>query len=129
MDISMFLAQAFGLYLLIAGVALLMNPELVKELFKRFTGDSGDIAMGGFIILLLGIPLVLLHSIWDGTWHVVVSVLVWLMFLKGAVRVLAPRAVMTWTESLSKQEGVMRILLLVMVVLGLFLLYVGFNFG
>lgn len=128
MDISIFLAQAFGLYLLIGGIALLMNQELTNALIKKFSSHADDVAMGGFLALIIGIPLVLIHNVWDGSWRVLVTILVWLTFLKGVVRVLAPRAVTVWSQSLAKQPGLLRMLLLSMVILGVILAAFGFGF-
>lgn len=127
MDISIFLAQAFGLYFLIGGVALLMNQELTNGLIKKFSSHADDVAMGGFIALIIGIPLVLVHNVWEGTWQIVVTIIAWLTFLKGVVRVFAPRAVTVWSQSLGKQPGVLRIMLLLMIVVGVYLTSVGFG--
>lgn len=129
MDISIFLAQAFGLYFLIGGVALLMNPELTNGIIKKYASHADDVAMGGFLALLVGIPLILLHNVWDGTWHVLVTLVVWLVFLKGVVRVFAPRAVTVWSNTLGKQQGVLRLLLLTTIILGIALTAFGFGFA
>ena len=127
MDISMFLAQAFGLYFVISGIALLVNQDLVKGLIKKFSSDADSVAIGGFVALVIGVPLVLVHNVWEGSWQILVTVLVWLTFLKGVIRVLAPHAVVSWSKQFGAMPGLVRALLLIMVVVGLYLLYFGFG--
>ena len=127
MDISLFLAQAFGLYFVIVGVAMLLQTSLMSDLINKFTSDRSSIVMGGFISLLIGVPLILVHNIWDGSWTVVVTVLVWITFIKGLVRVFLPDMVLEWSHSLKENQSLMKLLLLAMVVLGIYLIFVGFG--
>ena len=41
--------------------------------------------MGGFVAMIIGIPLVLIHNLWGSTLEVTVSILVWITFFKGVV--------------------------------------------
>lgn len=128
MDLSIFLAQAFGLYFVIAGVAMLLRPELVPIIIGYFSSKE-RIAVSGFMILLLGAPLVLLHNVWEGSWEVLVTIIVWITFIKGLVRVLMPDAVLRWTNSLGSQQKLLKLLIIGCLLVGLYLLYVGFGIG
>lgn len=125
----MFLAQAFGLYLVIGGVALFVYPQAMNRLADLLSSDRATIMMGGFVVLLVGIPLVLIHSVWDTTLEVVVSVLAWLTFLKGAVRLLLPDMVASWSKAIMRSQGAIKVALVLMVVVGAYLCYVGFGFS
>lgn len=130
MDTTMFLAQAFGLYLAIAGVAMLLNPKLINGLVKTLAGSHAAIAAGGFLSLILGIPLILIHNIWDGDMvTTIVTVLAWATFLKGITRIMMPGMVMGWSESFMQNQGLLKGMLVVMTLVGLYLCYVGFGFG
>ena len=128
MDITLFLAQAFGIYLVLGGVGLLLYPHIRTELIERFSADRTVVFIGGFVALLIGTPLVLIHNIWDGgTLEVIVTILVWLTFLKGVVRMLAPDAVSGWALLLESRPNLLKALMVLMVLVGLYLLYVGFG--
>lgn len=126
MDISLFLAQVFGLYLLIGGVGMLLHPYATQELLGRWSSDRVVVFLGGFVALIIGIPLVLIHSIWEGTWEIVVTLLVWIIFMKGVVRVLAPDAVVGWVMLIASRPRLLKSLLMVMTLVGAYLAYVGF---
>ena len=128
MDISIFLAQALGLFLVISGVALLVRPQAMKDLTDVFSGNRAAVMMGGYLSLIVGIPLVLVHSVWDGAlWQTVISVLAWLTLVKDVVRVFAPDTVVSWGRALQRSMGLLKLIILVMVLVGLYLLYVGFG--
>lgn len=129
MDITLFLAQAFGIYLVIGGVAMLAYPQAMDKLATMLSSDRASIMMGGFVALVVGVPLVLIHSLWNTTLEIIVSVLAWLTFLKGAVRLLLPDMVASWTKAFMKNQNAIRIILVVMVVVGAYLCWVGFGFS
>lgn len=127
MDISIFLAQAFGIYFVLAGLAMLIRPKAVEELVKTFSVPQ-TIFLSGFISLLLGIPLVLIHNIWDGSWRVIITVLVWLALFKGVVRIFLPETVIAWGQGFYNNSGLLKFTLWVVVALGLYLINISFNF-
>lgn len=126
MDLSIFLAQVFGLYLLISSAGLLLHPFATQELMSKWSSDRVIVFFGGFFALLIGVPLILLHNVWTGTWEILVTVLVWTIFLKGLMRVLAPDAVVGCTTLIASRPQVLRGLLVFMMLVGLYLCYVGF---
>ncbi len=126
----MFLAQAFGLYLLIAGIALIAQPKAMNDLVDLFASNRGAVMMGGLVTLIVGIPLVLVHNIWGGPfWQTLVTILVWATFLKGVARVWMPNMVIAKGRAMMRYQGAMRALVIAMTLAGLYLCYVGFGFG
>lgn len=126
MDISLFLAQVFGLYFILAGVAILIRPTAVMELMQVMANRNATF-LSGFIALLVGVPLVLLHNIWDGSWRVVITVLVWLTLFKGILRIFVPDLIASWADTLISYPSVVRHLVWVLIILGMYLVYLGFE--
>jgi len=44
--------------------------------------------LSGMLALLIGIPIVILHNIWEGPWEIVVTLIGWVTVIKGFVRLL-----------------------------------------
>lgn len=128
MDISFFLAQLFGLYFVLAGAALLARPKGVTMLIETL-GTPRSIYLTGFFVLLIGIPLVLVHNVWDGSWRVIITIIAWLALLKGIARVFFPEMVVAWARGLANNEGIVKALIWAMIILGFYLLYIGFDFS
>lgn len=126
MDISIFLAQVFGLYFVIAGVAMIVRPRAVETLISSLA-NRDFVFVSGLVALLIGVPLVLLHNVWDGSWHVVVTIIVWLTLLKGVARIFMPDTVTEWSKSMSRNKAGVRLMVWVMVLVGIFLIYKSFG--
>ena len=83
------------------------------------------IYLSGFVFLILGALLVVSHSVWVFDWRIVITVLGWLVLLKGMGRIFFPDAVKRMVEK--KKENRKFILGEIAVFLiGLYLLYYGF---
>ena len=128
MDISLFLAQVFGLYFIFAGVTILIRPTAVTELMEAFS-NRGHLFIAGFMSLIIGIPLVLLHNIWDGTWRVIITVLVWLTLFKGISLIYVPDTVSGWMAVFSKHANLTRHSVWILIIFGIYLMSLGFSWS
>lgn len=127
MDISVFLAQFFGIYLTITGIGLILKPDSLQQLMQRLSTNRLDVMIGGILTLLVGAPMVLLHNIWDGSlWQTVVTVLAWVTFVKGVLRILMPDAVVILAQKMQHTPQTVSVLLWIVVATGGYLLYAGF---
>lgn len=128
MDTTLFLTQAFGLFYVIGGVALLMHQGFLRDLGQSLLMKREWIVLGGFLTLILGIPLVLVHNIWTGEVYVlIVTISCWLTFLKGLLRVWFPGYVQRWGQSLIAQPVAIKSMAFMMLLLGLYLCFEGFG--
>ncbi|NCN52300.1 hypothetical protein GW943_00605 [Candidatus Parcubacteria bacterium] len=125
MDISIFLAQVFGLYFVITGIAMIVRPRAVETLIATLA-KRDFIFVTGFVALFIGVPLVLMHNIWDGTWRVVVTVIVWAALLKGVMRLFMPDMTAEWGKRLAGNRNMIRLLVWAITLVGFYLLYVSF---
>ena len=126
MEISIFLARVFGLYFVIMALALLVRPQGMNLLIETLK-TTRVIYVSGLFALMLGIPLVIIHNVWDGTWRVVVTLIVWLVLLKGIFRVLFPGKIVAWVQGLAANTGLVKALVWLMLAIGLYLVFVGFD--
>lgn len=124
MLVSIFLAKVFGVYLVVAGLSILINSQQVASLVKDLNKNTGIIWMFGFFTLILGLIAVLFHNVWVADWQVVVTILAWITLLKGVTIILIPDFIHTLTSKLHlnffKISGLLSLLL------GLYLSYYGF---
>ncbi len=128
MDISLFLAQVFGLYFILAGVAILVRPSTLTELLETFSHRTA-VFIGGFMALIIGIPLVLLHNVWNGTWQVLITLLVWATLIKGITLIFVPNVATSWIAVFRKHQNVTKHFIWVVIVFGLYLAYIGFGWN
>lgn len=125
MDHSIFLAQLMGSYLTITGIALFLNRDYYRKVIKNYLKEEGGIAVfGATLVLAIGLLLVLTHNIWSG-WETVITILAWLILLKGVIGLLFPKALAGWGKGMLS-NGVWTLLISLNTIVGLYLLYQGF---
>ena len=86
MELSIFLAKVFGLYLIIISIAVWSRRKNLGELAVSFAQDKVSIYISGVIFLLLGLALVIGHNVWDTAWQGTISVLGWMTLVKAGIR-------------------------------------------
>ena len=90
MDISIFLGQLLGIYLLIVGVLVFVRHKALHKMVSSFAEKSALLYVMGVILLLFGLSLVLSHNVWEFSWRVVITILAWLTLAKGLMYTFLP---------------------------------------
>jgi hypothetical protein len=101
MQISIFLAKIFSIYFLVISLPMILNPESFCHRAKAYMNNEAVMFLGGIFTLLLGILLILVHSIWVHDWRLMISVLAWLTFIKGIIHVLCPNTVIRMMQQMN----------------------------
>jgi len=125
-NISIFLAKVFGLYLVIMGVSILINRKRIQDMALEMVGNMPLIFIAGVFTLILGILLVLVHNVWVAGWPVVITLLCWLTFLRGAVTVLFP-TIGSKIVKATQSDTYYTVVAIISLLLGLWLMYMGFS--
>ena len=126
METSIFLAKVIGLYLLIAGLMLLIRRGAVGEVIDDITRSPALVAFAGSISLAIGLLLVVSHNHWSRDWTVVVTLLGWLALLQGVIRLFYPEGVVRWAKTLAS-AGATGAAGVIVFAIGGFLAYRGFS--
>lgn len=100
MTTSKYLARLMGPVLLLIAlgmvIGLLHEGESYSNLMREFIGSRALIFMTGVLALVAGIAIVNAHNLWVPDWRVIVTVLGWLLVVRGVINVLFP----VWAQSL-----------------------------
>jgi hypothetical protein len=128
MHTSIFLAQFFTIYLTVIGLALLFSPQPFYDRARAIVDNPGLMLVGAIFALIFGIILILLHSLWMHDWRVVITIMAWIIFTKGVIGVLCPRA-HQWLVKRMNHMMAFRIIGLVALLLAGYLGYHGFGLG
>lgn len=83
MDTSIFLAQFFGLYLLLIAIPLIGNPSHFFERYQACFEHEAIQLFSGFFHVMLGLVYVLLHNMWVNDWRIILTLSGWLVLLEG----------------------------------------------
>lgn len=103
MELSIFLAKVFSIYLVIISLAMFARPNNFKDLAMDLVREPGALFISMFIALILGILLIVSHNVWVMGWPVLITILGWIVFAKGLIRLFFPELIVDMTKILEKQ--------------------------
>jgi len=123
MDLSLFLAQLFGLIYVAVGIGILNNPKRYRAVFDDMMDNGMLLYFGGVISLCVGFTLVTFHNLWLSDWTVLITILGWLALLKGLVLIVCPKCMIEFSQGMLKNLHTIGVGTLIF---GLILAYFGF---
>lgn len=85
----LYVASLIGLYLIAVSYGMLFKQDELKAHTEDVTGYHGYLFIAELLIVLFGILLAVAHHIWDVGWPVVFTMISWLFFLGGLIRLYA----------------------------------------
>jgi len=124
MELSLFLARAWGLFTFLLCVGLLINKKSFIALFKKMQYDIGTILAGTFA-LTLGVMQVVVFNDWSVSWRGLITLFGWVSLIKGVLILFAPGYLEGFVKVVVK-ENWYSVSLVVGLLLGAYLLSVGY---
>ena len=126
MELSLFLAKLIGLYLLAMGGLWIARGHEVLASVEEYSASRPAVFLSGIIALVVGLAMAIGHSVWELNWRGLITVFGYISIIKGGSLIGFP----DWRRSQAdwmRNEIVSRIWLLVVLVLGGYLSWVGFG--
>lgn len=125
MQVSVFLARLLGPLLLLPGVGLLVNPRGFRTMASEVVGSVTLVYLFGLIDFAAGLAIVLVHNVWTVNWRVLITLIGWLLLIRGAARILITDTLMGYAKVIRKKQ-LYPVSGGVLVILGLVLCYFGY---
>ena len=69
----------------LTGLVMILSKSSRDEIIITTNNHS---VLIGLICLLVGLPIIILHNIWEDPWGIVVTLMGWLTVIKGVVKML-----------------------------------------
>lgn len=92
-EITIFLAQMWGPILVVLGIGILTSRTYYQKIYRNLESETLALLATSVIAMAAGIAHVLYHNTWDSVPEIVITVLGWLLLIKGAMLALFPKAV------------------------------------
>jgi hypothetical protein len=127
MATSIFLARLLGPILLAVGAGILINPKPFHTMASEVVRSITLVYLFGLADFAAGLAIVLTHNVWAANWRVLITLIGWLMLIRGAVRILAPEAIMGFAGKVIRNRQLFPISGVVTGVLGLVFCYFGYT--
>jgi hypothetical protein len=123
---SIFLARLLGPILLLPGVGLLLNQRAFRTMASEVIGSVTLVYLLGLIDFSAGLAILLVHNVWVADWRVIITLLGWMLVIRGAIRVLLTETVMGYAKTMMRGQNIYRVSGVVLSLLGLALCYFGY---
>ena len=127
MDTSKFLSKVIGLYFIIITVAMLFNMPQFTNNVTLLIHEAPLMLVTGYIALILGLLMVVSHSIWQWNWRIVITLIAWVILLKGLCIILFPHVIEETAIAFLKSSTIQYSIAYFDLGMGILLSYFGFK--
>ncbi|KTD67676.1 MULTISPECIES: hypothetical protein [Legionella] len=127
MDTSKFLSKVLGIYLIVISVAILINMHQFTIYVQALLKDAPLILVLGFWTFILGLLMVVSHNVWQWSWRLLITIISWLILLKGASMIFYPHYIDQATVLFVQNESIAYSAIGFDLIIGIILCYLGFK--
>lgn len=118
-------ARVLGPFVAAVAIIVAVRAPDMATLLAQFTASAVWPWVTGSFILLGGISIVAFHQYWRGAAEVIVSVLGWLLVVRGVALLAFPSAFASMADRMIGWSGTLMAVYIVMAVIGFYLTFVG----
>ncbi|PIR46889.1 MAG: hypothetical protein COV07_01925 [Candidatus Vogelbacteria bacterium CG10_big_fil_rev_8_21_14_0_10_45_14] len=128
MELSLYLARLFGVYLVLEGLVLLVRQGFLHRVLRDLVRTTALRYLIGILVVLAGASIVFYHNIWQEGYVGLVTLIGWLLLVKGVLYLFIPeRTLRNLVRALDKRHWYVVFGVFCMAV-GLYLVKMGFAF-
>ncbi|MBI5345751.1 MAG: hypothetical protein HZB76_01220 [Chlamydiae bacterium] len=125
--LTIYLAKLLGLYLFIIGFSMLFKTHHYQKAIKEISGSDAIMTLISFMPLAVGLSIVLGHNVWTMHWSVLITIIGWLLLLKGIARLFFYKHVMKVMAKKAEQKYFIMTMGVIVIIIGAVLAYLGFT--
>ena len=126
MELSIFLAQLLGVFLLITAADLLLHKRELEAALKDLASSHGLLATSGPTSILIGLAIVIAHPGYAMNWHGLITLVGYFFIFRGVMMRFASPSYLQKRLVPFIQRNYW-VLFLIFFVVGAYLTYVGFT--
>ncbi len=123
--LSNYLAEVWGISIVVISLALLLKEDYLKNLFSSMKKEE-NLLLWGCFTFIIGIVMVLAHNIWVKDWQIIITIFGWASLLKGLYILFLPKLTEFWIKKI-ENAPFLPFALVIAVFIGLALTYLGFT--
>ncbi len=129
MDATVFLARFIGFSFVIVTLSMLFDKAKAIQAIKSFLADDGSLFLLEMISTVLGLAVVLTHSVWTGhgTTSFLVTLIGWIFLVRGVIGLFISDLSLRKLYHLIHFEDIYYYAVAIIFLLGLALTYGGFK--
>lgn len=126
---DLFLAQLFGLYFVIVGVAVLVRRKSLMPAVRELVSNKPVLLTVALLEIAAGLAIVLSRPVISWDWMGIISIIGWMLLVEGILYLLLPaKAVQKFARNFSSDTWTL-VGGIVAAAAGAYLSYIGFGLG
>ena len=125
MKTSKFLAKLIGLYGVIVSLIMVLNGKALLAQINSAMDDPGFLALSGVVTIVMGLAIVIGHSVWVANWRVAITLIGYVSLIKGIILLRWPKSLMKTSRFFLESKGAW-LYFVIAVPLGAWLAWAGF---
>jgi len=118
------LAKFWGWFLIITCLIYLLRKKSLQEIIE-LTKNKSAVIVFGYLSLILGLFSLIFHNLWVKDWRVIITIFGWIALIKGIIGIGFTELTQKWTEKIGTNAMVMKILLIIGILLGAWVIWVS----
>ncbi len=127
MNLSRFLAAVMGWYFIIISLLVLLRYKVFERIARELCHVEAAWTLSGMIILVFGLIIAVSHSLWTPDWRFLVTLIGWILLIKGVSRLYFPTMTKHLTIQWLQRRYLNLISAILSLVIGIFLIYCAYN--
>lgn len=108
------LAQAIGLYLILVGLSGLAKPDRWRQVIDEMAASAALTLITGVFVFVLGVTLVFIHTITTDLLAIIVTAVGWIALVEGALLIVVPHLLLRvgqWSLGFTRIWAIVAIIL------------------
>ncbi|MBU0634020.1 MAG: hypothetical protein KKA52_03040 [Candidatus Omnitrophica bacterium] len=129
MQTSVFIAKILGPVCVIIGVSLMVNRKFYQKVMEDFSKNAALLFLAGIMPLFIGFLVVLSHNVWELSWRLIITIYGWGGIIKGVWMIVLPDSVAKFMQMYQKNEALLKMHSVIVVIVGAVLSFFGYIAG
>jgi hypothetical protein len=126
-QLTFYLAKLLGLYFLIIGISIIFKTSHYQKSMKELSTSEALMMLISIMPLVVGLSIILGHNLWVKSWPVIITIIGWLIFLVGLIRLFWYKKVMKIISKKADHKSFLVTMGVIVTLIGAGLTYLGFR--
>jgi hypothetical protein len=126
MNNSFFIAKVMGIYFIITGLFSFIQYQAIDNIIRSTIHQPGIFLVMAIVTLILGLLLVVSHNLWTKDWHLIITIISWVILISGICRLFFINYAINIGNWWLGHKPYMLLFSILFFLIGLFLTYKGF---
>jgi uncharacterized protein YjeT (DUF2065 family) len=104
MATSLLITKILAIFYTATGLGVIFSPKYYSKVFETMLKNNGVIYTIGLSAVVAGFLITSYHNVWVKDWRVVITIIGWIIFIKGVTTLMFPDQIIKIAHSILKEK-------------------------